>query len=315
MVAPTLHRIHSPWTRTVDLRDELRAVWSWVRRPGLARRLLPELRQHLAGAPASTAYAFTLFVTWWTLRGVGDSVERRLIFSASTNLYNMQHNPIQVLVASAFWTQGQFPWITIAEILVVMGFAERWLGTSRWILLFATGHIGATLLTVTAIDHAIDRHIIPVRVQYAADVGTSYGFTAVLAAMAFHFRGAVRVVWAAVIIIVLGSALLIGPTFTDYGHMCAALIGLAVGLVASTFWRRVERMRAARDASSAAAKQGPATATHPLPTSADDMTGAEATSVAAQPLSSASGRAEAALHQADDRFDNAGRDRAEHRHQ
>lgn len=315
VVAPTLRRIHSPWTQTVDLGDESRAVWSWARRPRLLRRLLPELRQHLSGAPASTAYAFTLFVTWWTLRGVGDSVERRLIFSASTNLYNMQHNPIQVLVASAFWTQGQFPWVTIAEILVVMGFAERWLGTSRWILLFATGHIGATLLTVTAIDHAIDHHVIPVRVQYAADVGTSYGFTAVLAAMAFHFRGVVRALWAGVIVVFLASALLIGPTFTDYGHMCAALIGLAVGLVASTFWRRIERLRAEREATSAAPI--PVTATNPLAAARIPAAGgdSEPSSVAAQPLSGADGGVEAALHHADDRFDDAGRDRAEHRHQ
>ncbi len=314
VVAPTLRRIHSPWTQTVDLGDELRAVWSWARRPRLMRRLLPELRQDLSGAPASTAYAFTLFVTWWTLRGVGDSVERRLIFSASTNLYNMQHNPIQVLVASAFWTQGQFPWVTIAEILVVMGFAERWLGTSRWILLFATGHIGATLLTVTTIDHAIDHHVIPVRVEYAADVGTSYGFTAVLAAMAFHFRGVVRALWAGVIVVFLGSALLIGPTFTDYGHMCAALIGLAVGFVASTFWRRIERLRSERDAISAAPTPASTNRlTVPrIPAAAAD-TGTN--SVAAQPLSGADGGAEAALHHADDRFDDAGRDRAEHRHQ
>lgn len=203
----------------------------------------PAVRYHLSAAPASTAYAFTLFVTWWTLRGVGGSVERRLIFSASTNLYNMQHNPIQVLVASAFWTEGEFPWVTIAEFLLLMAAAERWLGTGRWILLFATGHIGATLLTVTAIDRLITRGIIPTRVAVAADVGTSYGFTAVLAAMAFLFRGKVRVAWIGLILVSLAAALVVGPTFTDYGHLCAALIGLLVGTVASTFWRRVERVR------------------------------------------------------------------------
>ncbi|MEV6138486.1 rhomboid-like protein [Nocardia sp. NPDC051990] len=315
MVAPTLRRIRSPWTQTVDLGDELRTVWSWLRRPRLLRRLLPELRQHLSEAPASTAYAFTLFVTWWTLRGVGDSVERRLIFSASTNLYNMQHNPVQVLVASAFWTQGQFPWVTIAEILVVMGFAERWLGTGRWILLFATGHIGATLLTVTAIGHAIDRHVIPVRVQYAADVGTSYGFTAVLAAMAFHFRGVARVLWAGVIVAVLTSALLIGPTFTDYGHMCAALIGLLVGFIASIFWRRIERLRAEREATSGAPT--PVSATNPLAAHRIPVAGDAAgpSSATAPPLSGADSGSGVAAHHADERFDGAGRDRAEHRHQ
>ncbi|WP_406231251.1 rhomboid-like protein [Nocardia sp. NBC_01009] len=243
MVAPTSRRPRAPWTHTLDLDTEVRAAWAWVSRPGLLRRIPPAVRYHLSAAPASTAYAFTLFVTWWTLRGVGGSVERRLIFSASTNLYNMQHNPIQVLVASAFWTEGEFPWVTIAEFLLLMAAAERWLGTGRWILLFATGHIGATLLTVTAIDRLITRGIIPTRVAVAADVGTSYGFTAVLAAMAFLFRGKVRVAWIGLILVSLAAALVVGPTFTDYGHLCAALIGLLVGTVASTFWRRVERVR------------------------------------------------------------------------
>ncbi|MEV6427138.1 rhomboid-like protein [Nocardia sp. NPDC051463] len=247
MVAPTSPRPRAPWTHTVDLGTEVRAAWSWVRRPGLLRQIPSAVRHHLSAAPASTAYAFTLFVTWWTLRGVGGSVERRLIFSASTNLYNMQHNPIQVLVASAFWTEGEFPWVTIAEFLLLMAAAERWLGTGRWILLFATGHIGATLLTVTAIDRLITRGIIPTKVAVAADVGTSYGFTAVLAAMAFRFRGKVRVAWIGLILVTLAAALVVGPTFTDYGHLCAALIGLLVGTVASMFWRRVERVRSRSD--------------------------------------------------------------------
>jgi hypothetical protein len=243
VVAPASRRPRPRWTRTVDLGPEVRAATAWLRRPNLVRRILPAVRHHLEAAPASTAYAFTLFVTWWTLRGVGGSVERKLIFSASTNLYNMQHNPIQVLVASAFWTGGTFPWTTIAEFLVLMAAAERWLGTGRWILLFATGHIGATLVTVTAIGRAIDRGIIPSRVAVAADVGTSYGVTAVLAAMAFRFTGIVRALWAGVMVVTLVASLWIGPTFTDYGHLCAAIIGFLVGVIATTFWRRVERKR------------------------------------------------------------------------
>ncbi|MFG1794756.1 rhomboid-like protein [Nocardia sp. NPDC049149] len=236
----------SPWTQTIDLRTEVRVAWRWLRRPGLARRALPAIRAHLGAAPASTAYAFTLFVTWWTLRGVGDSVEKKLIFSASTNLFNMRHNPVQVLVASAFWTDGGFPWSIIISFLIVMAYAERWLGTTRWIFLFATGHIGATLLTVTGISHAIDRGVIPVKLTYAADVGTSYGFSAVLAAMAFRFRGTVRLVWAATLTLLLLAALWIGPTFTDYGHLCAAGIGFLVGALASAGGHFLERKAAAK---------------------------------------------------------------------
>ncbi|GAA5107009.1 rhomboid-like protein [Nocardia iowensis] len=251
MVAFAAVRFRSPWTQTIDLRTELRVAWDWLRRPGLAHRVLPALREHLGAAPASTAYAFTLFVTWWTLRGVGDSVERRLIFSASTNLYNMRHNPVQVLVASAFWTDGGFPWTAIVSFLIVMAYAERWLGTGRWIVLFATGHIGATLLTVTGISHAIDHGVIPLKVAVAADVGTSYGFSAVLAAMAFRFRGPVRLVWAGTLTVVLVAALWIGPTFTDYGHLCAAAIGFVVGAIATTLGRWVEKRSAAKQAAPA----------------------------------------------------------------
>ncbi|TQM31693.1 hypothetical protein FB390_3357 [Nocardia bhagyanarayanae] len=67
--------------------------------------------------------------------------------------------------------------------------------------MFATGHIGATLITVTGID----RCLIPLRVATAPDVGAGYGFTTVLAAMAFRFRGVVRVLWAAALVAVLGA--------------------------------------------------------------------------------------------------------------
>ncbi|WP_245668670.1 rhomboid-like protein [Nocardia xishanensis] len=243
--------ISAPWVRTVDLGDEVRKGVERLRRPHLLRRILPAIRRHLGAAPASTAYAFTLFVTWWTLRGLGEAVQHRLILSASTNLANMRRDPVQVLVASAFWTEGKFPWLTILEFLVVMAAAERWLGTGRWILLFATGHIGATLITVTGISRAIDRGLIPLRVAIAPDVGASYGFTAVLAAMAFRFRGVVRALWATTLVVVLAAAIWIGPTFTDYGHLCAALIGLAVGGISTAFWTRVERRRAAASSADA----------------------------------------------------------------
>lgn len=246
MVASPSSRLETPWTQTVDLVTELRAAWAWLRRPRLWRRLLPAIRAHLSAAPASTAYAFTLFVTWWTLRGLGDSTEHRLILSASTNLINMRHNPVQVLVASAFWTDGGFPWTTIASFLIVMAAAERWLGTSRWILLFAAGHIGATLLTVTGISHAIDHGLIPYRVAHATDVGTSYGFTAVLAAMAFRFRGITRLIWAGTLIVVMVAAAWAGPTFTDYGHLCAMVIGFLVAIMATTLWRWIDRLTARR---------------------------------------------------------------------
>ncbi|WP_203236852.1 rhomboid-like protein [Nocardia panacis] len=246
MVAPASTRLRTPWTRTTDLGAELHAALTWLRAPGLWRRVLPAIRAHLSAAPASTAYAFTLFITWWTLRGLGEAAQHRLILSASTNLYNMRHNPLQVLVASAFWTDGGFPWNTIVSFLIVMAAAERWLGTARWILVYSAGHIGATLLIITGISRAIDANLIPHRIGYASDVGTSYGFTAVLAVLAFRFTGAVRVAWVITLGVVLGLSAWEAPNFTNYGHICAAIIGLIVALVATTFWHFLDRAESLR---------------------------------------------------------------------
>ncbi|MFI6866705.1 rhomboid-like protein [Nocardia sp. NPDC050406] len=278
-MTPSPSWYHSPWTRTVGLDDELRHLRDWWRHPHRFARARRALRDHLAGAPASVAYAFTLFVTWWTLRGASELTGDRLIFSASTNLANMRRDPIQVLVASAFWVDGPFPWEFIIVFLVVMAAAERWLGTLRWIFVFASGHIGATLITVTGIAHAVDRHVIPLRVAVASDVGPSYGISAVLAALTFRLRGWPRWAWLALLVLIYGAAMVDGRTFTDYGHVLALLIGLMIGAVASFGSRRIERA---------------------LGRSGSDGIG---------------GGGAVALDQTDQGLDEPGRDRTEYRHQ
>ena len=243
MPASVLTRYRSPWTRTIDAGTVLQGLRTWRHEPEPIRRGFGAVRDHLGGAPASCAYAFTLFVTWWTLHGISDFAGHRLILSQSTNLHNMRREPVQVLVASAFWTEGGFPWVIIVGFLTLMAFAERWLGTVRWILVFAVGHVGATLIVVTGISYAVHRHLIPVKVVLATDVGSSYGFSAVLAALAFHLRGAARIVWMLALVGWYGLGVWRGRTFTDYGHLTAVLLGLAFGAAALLISRRLERLR------------------------------------------------------------------------
>ncbi|MCM6774345.1 hypothetical protein NDR87_14615 [Nocardia sp. CDC159] len=243
MGASVLHYYRSPWTRTIDLGDGVRAVRAWWHRPPRWYRALRAAHDHLAGAPASCAYAFTLFVTWWTLRGISDFAGHRLILSASTNLHNMRRDPVQVLVASAFWTEGGFPWSTILGCVTVMAFAERWLGTLRWILVFAAGHVATTVLVVTGIAHAVAHGLIPLKVTVAADVGASYGFSAILAALTYHLRGPTRLLWLTTLLTWYALAAWHGRTFTDYGHLTAALIGLLAGAIALTSARWLEHLR------------------------------------------------------------------------
>jgi hypothetical protein len=241
--ASALTRYRSPWTRTVDAGTAPHELREWWRGPERLPHALGALRDLLGGAPASCAYAFTLFVTWWTLRGISDFAGHRLILSLSTNLHNMRREPVQVLVASAFWTEGGFPWVTIIGFLTVMAFAERWLGTLRWIFVFAVGHVGATLIVVTGISYAVHRHLIPLKVVVATDVGSSYGFSAVLAVLAFHLRGTTRIVWMLALVVWYGLSVWRGRTFTDYGHLTAVLLGFVLGAASLLISLRLERWR------------------------------------------------------------------------
>lgn len=245
-----------PWLRTVDLGDERRALIDWWHHPHRFVRAVRAYHALLAAAPAAIAYSFTLFVTWWTLRGASDMVGRRLILSASTNLRNLQRDPIQVLLASAFWTDGGFPWAEILIILTVGAVAERWLGSLRWIMVVAIGHIGATLLTALGLARALDRDLIPVRVVMATDVGPSYGIAAILGALAFRLRGRARLIWAAVMLLWYGSLLGVSHTFTDYGHFFALVIGLLTGGTAVFIARRLVTVMRRRSAPTTEKRSG-----------------------------------------------------------
>ncbi|WP_174562496.1 rhomboid-like protein [Nocardia acidivorans] len=289
----SLRTYHPPWVDSVDIGEETRTVSAWWRRPQRFRRAAAAYQRLLAVAPASIAYAFTLFVTWWTLRGASDIVGRRLILSASTNLRNMQRDPIQVLLASAFWTDGGFPWGDILILLTVMALAERWLGSLRWIVVVAAGHVGATLLTVSAISHAVTRDMIPFRVTVASDVGPSYGISAMLAVMAYRLRGRVRLIYAVGLLIWYGYTLWNGPTFTDYGHLLALIIGFVLGGLAVLASRRLLTWR------NSAARTGPTAERAAAPSDPGD--GIE------------SGTA-VALEEPDGRLDHAGGDRSQYGH-
>jgi hypothetical protein len=214
------------------------------------------VRRYFAGAPATLVYLFTLLVTWWTVQGTDPNQTHHLIVSASTNLHNMQTDPLQVLVASAFWTDSTgFPWLMVAGLLLVMVAAERRLGTRRWIATFAAGHIGATMVTVTGICYALDHNMLAVDIAHTTDVGASYGFYAVTAAFIMHFTGRRRLIAASALTGYLLLAALYGQSFTDYGHLASIAIGFAIHPVATLASRRRARSRFAAPAATAAPSQ------------------------------------------------------------
>lgn len=206
-----------------DLRTYLSAR---TRHPGAAARAVVGALRH---APGTIAYLLAIVATWATLEGASYRQAERIMETASTNLHNMAHRPLRVLLASAFWIDRGDLWITLAEFLVVMAFVERWLGTWRTFAVFAAGHVGATLITVAGISVALDAGWASRSLVHTTDVGVSYGFVAVAAAATYaisHRR--LRAAAIAVLVAYLVAAIGFSGTFTDYGHLVALAIGFAV---------------------------------------------------------------------------------------
>lgn len=187
---------------------------------------------YLRAAPGTLIYLFTLFVTQLTLGTVDDRLGQRLLVSESTNLHNMTRVPLQVLIGSAFWidTNTLLTGATFVLILLVLASVERWLGTGRWLLTLAVGHVGATLVTLVATVYLLRHDLLaasPASVTRATDVGVSYLLLAAVGVACYRLpRVSFRVAWAVVLAGGLGAVLWIGHGVTDLGHLSAFLIGL-----------------------------------------------------------------------------------------
>jgi uncharacterized membrane protein YhaH (DUF805 family) len=178
-------------------------------------------------APATFAYLGLLAVTSSVLALTTDRFHDRLLSSVSTNLHELGRAPLRVLVASAFWLgdwSELLPWAAL--ILVVLLPVERRLGWRRTTLVFAAGHVGATLLVAGGLWLGLRYGSVSPAVAKARDVGASYGFLAVAAIAAYLLPARLRPLYLALICGYVVVNVAASGTFTDYGHLAAVAIGL-----------------------------------------------------------------------------------------
>ncbi|MGI9186833.1 MAG: rhomboid-like protein, partial [Gaiellales bacterium] len=106
---------------------------------------------------------------------------------------------------------------------------ERWLGSFRWIVVAAIGHVGATLLVAMLIWAMVKLGWVGDEATRGVDVGVSYAFGAVAGVFAYLLRGRLRRLYPAALLGVFALVLIVAPSFTAVGHLLAILIGLALG--------------------------------------------------------------------------------------
>lgn len=147
----------------------------------------------------------------------------------SSNLHHFQQLRFGTLIGSAFWlADGDelLPWTLL--FLVIQAPAEAWLGTWRWIVVFAIGHVGATLATVGGIWMAIQAGVASHQLARSVDVGVSYGFFAVAAILTYRIQRRWRGLYIVALLAYPLASIAVENTFTDDGHLVAICIGWAL---------------------------------------------------------------------------------------
>ncbi len=174
--------------------DRLLVGGNRLARTGAGRRwreTRPAALAYLRSAPVSGVYLFILLITTWVLQTSSARIANQLLLERSTNLHQLAHDPIRVLVASAFWLDTTWQlvlWVPL--VLVIVAPLERMLGSGRTIGVLAAGHIGATLLTAGGLWLALRADAVEHSVANARDVGPSYAFFAAAGCLAVLLEAA-----------------------------------------------------------------------------------------------------------------------------
>jgi hypothetical protein len=183
---------------------------------------------HLVRAPGTYALFLVVLVTTLVLNGLDAITVTRILQQQSTNLLQMSHDAPRVLFVSAFLLDPANLWKQLLLFSVVLAPVERWIGTLRWAAVFVAGHVGATVATTVAIWLQVRSDVGSGELAYAIDVGASYGVAAAAGVLVFRLPRSLSALAAGTFLAFAGAAVLRTGTFTDWGHLCAFVIGLAM---------------------------------------------------------------------------------------
>jgi hypothetical protein len=178
----------------------------------------------------------TYFVTTSLSAAQWDSVSQTI----STNMSNMEHHPVMVLIASALVADGSIVlWTTMTVVLLIV--LQRWIG-ARWALLFAfLGNSIPTLITMASINYGLAVGWYDQSIRTTDDYGVSYVVATLLGMVFWRIPNlAWRAVYLALGIVWLSTMGLfqVPENFTALGHVTGYMIGLGFGVIAAKYLAR-----------------------------------------------------------------------------
>lgn len=191
------------------MHDWLRKVWRYIR-----------------SAPLTYSWLVVLLITTIIQHQLHGRQLRDLLIERSTNIHHLETDPLYVLFTSLFWIDGRYWTPYLVLFTLVLAPAERWLGQIRWLTIGLIAHVLATYISEGVLYLAIHNQMAPERLVHVRDLGVSYFFGGVAAALAYHLPKPWRWVYLAALFLYAGSGFIGGVNFTAIGHLAALVIGL-----------------------------------------------------------------------------------------
>jgi hypothetical protein len=187
----------------------------------------PTARGILVRYAAAWSYLAAVIVAEVTYALLPGHDRAALLRWASTNVHNLQHDPVGCMIVSAFFPQGSARAWPALVALALFG-ANRALGNWRTAAVCAAGHVIGTLVSEGILDYRVAHGVLPESSRYIIDVGPSYVVVAAIAA-AVLYGG-----WRARAAAVLDFALLafVGDIFAGLGDLDVAAVGHVTALAA-----------------------------------------------------------------------------------
>ena len=181
----------------------------------------------VAGAPLTYLWLTVLLTTTLVGHSMPASRLRAVLESDSTNLHHLARDPERVLVASLLWIDGWSLWPYLLLFTLFLAPAEHWLGWLRWLAVGLIAHVVATYLSEAYLYWTIARAQESPRLIDARDIGVSYFLVGIAGVLTYRIPRPWRWVYLATIVALAVAAWLARPDFTQLGHLCALVIGLA----------------------------------------------------------------------------------------
>jgi membrane associated rhomboid family serine protease len=145
---------------------------------------------------------------------------------ASTNVANLEHEPVGPLVLSAFVGPG-YPLVWPAVIALALFPANRALGNARTALICVAGHVIGTAVSEGIVAYRVDAGQLPVADRHLTDVGPSYVVVSALVITAICGTWLERTV----ALLILAALVFVGHIFSGLSHLDVAAVGHLTAII------------------------------------------------------------------------------------